>query len=160
MSTQETLKGLRRRIQRREIDAMVESNPLLRVHLQPPFGGWLKAVRTSLGMSARQLGQRVGVSQASVAEAERAEAEGRITLNALRKMADGVSCDVVYAVVPRTSLDMVVHNQANQTARRLVGEVAQGMALEDQATSREDQAAQVDAVRERLVAQGSSSIWA
>jgi hypothetical protein len=66
----------------------------------------------------------------------------------------------LYAVVPRTSLDMVVHNQANQTARRLVGEVAQGMALEDQATSREDQAAQVDAVRERLVAQGSSSIWA
>jgi hypothetical protein len=44
-------------------------------------------------------------------------------------MADGVSCDVVYAVVPRTSLDMVVHNQANQTARRLVGEVAQGWPL-------------------------------
>jgi predicted DNA-binding mobile mystery protein A len=159
MSTRETLKGLRRRIQRREIDALVESYPLLRVHLQPSSGGWLKTVRTALGMSARQLGQRVGVSQASVAEAERAEAEGRITLNALRKMAEGVGCDVVYALVPRTPLDMMVHNQANKTARRLVGEVAQGMALEDQATSRESQEAQVDAVRERLVAQGSSRIW-
>lgn len=159
MSSQETLRGFRHRIQRREIDELTESNPLLRAHLQPPQGSWLKAVRTALGMSAKQLGKRVGVTQASVAEAERAETEGRVTLKALRKMAEGVGCDVVYALVPRTSLDMVVHNQANQTARRLVGEVTQGMALEDQATSREAESAQVNAVRERLIAQGSSRIW-
>src|ERR1700694_4268773 len=100
MSSQETLRGLRRRIQRREIDAISASDPLLRVHLQPPSGGWLKAVRTALGMSAKQLGQRVGGSQATIAQAELAEAQGRITLNSLRKMADGVGCDVVYAVVP------------------------------------------------------------
>ena len=110
-------------------------------------------------MSARQLGQRVGVSQASVAEAERSEAEGRITLNTLRKMADGVGCEVVYALVPRTSLDRVVRNQANQTAHRFVDEVAHGMALEDQATPATAHPSQVDAVRERLVGQGSSRIW-
>jgi len=159
MSSNETLSGLRRRIQREEIDRALGHDPLLRVHLQPPTGGWLKAIRTALGMTAKQLGRRVGVSQATVSEAELAESEGRITLKNLRKMADGMSCEVVYALVPRASLDMIVHNNANQAAHRMVGEVSQAMALEGQSTDDSARVAQVDALRERLIAEGSSQIW-
>jgi predicted DNA-binding mobile mystery protein A len=159
MSSNETLSGLRRRIQREEIERALGQDQLLRVHLQPPTGGWLKGIRTALGMTAKQLGRRIGVSQATVSEAELAESEGRITLKNLRKMADGMDCELVYAVVPRASLDMIVHNNANRAAHRIVGEVSQGMALEGQSTGDSARAAQVDALRERLIAQGSSQIW-
>jgi predicted DNA-binding mobile mystery protein A len=159
MSSNETLSGLRRRIQREEIERALRHDQLLKVHLQPPIGGWLKGIRTALGMTAKQLGRRIGVSQATVSEAELAESEGRITLKTLRKMADGMDSELVYALVPRAALDAIVHNNANRAARRMVGEVSQGMALEGQSTDDSARAAQVDSLRERLIAQGSSQIW-
>lgn len=159
MSSNETLSGLRRRVQREEIDRLLAAQPQLRTHLQPPNGGWLKGIRTALGMTAKQLGRRVGISQVAVTEAERAESEGRITLKTLRKIAKGLDCDVVYALIPRASLDMIVHNNANRAAHRMVGEVSHAMALEGQSTDDSARAAQVDALRERLIAEGSRQIW-
>jgi predicted DNA-binding mobile mystery protein A len=159
MSSKETLAGLHRRLQRKEIDQFFEANPRLRLDLSPPTGGWLKAIRTSLGMTTEQLGRRVRVTQSTASRAERAETEGRISLNTLERMADALGCDVGYTLIPRTALDMVVHNRANQAAHRIVGEVTQGMALEGQSTDDHSRSGQVDAVRERLIAQGSSEIW-
>ncbi len=159
MSSRETLTGLRRRIQRAEIDRTFASDPLARTRLDPPAGGWVRNIRTALGMTAKQLGRRIGVSQSAVSDAESAEVEGGITLKTLRKIADGLGCDVAYALIPRSSLDMMVHNQANRAAHRIVGEVTHGMALEDQSTDDSTRAAQIEAVRERLIAEGSSQIW-
>src|ERR1700686_5321636 len=79
VSSNETLTGLRRRIQREEIERALGQDQLLRVHLLPPTGGWLKGIRTALGMTAKQLGRRIGVSQAAISEAEAAEGAGRKT---------------------------------------------------------------------------------
>jgi predicted DNA-binding mobile mystery protein A len=157
--TTETLKGLQRRIERDEIDGLFHEYPMLRVALQPARGGWLRTIRSALGMTAAQLGRRIGVSQNAVSEAERAETEGRITLNTLRKMADGLNCDLSYALVPRGGLGMMVHNAAQLQATRLVAEAAQGMALESQATDDQAQSTEADAVREGLIAAGASAIW-
>jgi predicted DNA-binding mobile mystery protein A len=159
VSKAESLKGLRRRIEREEIDRTFKQYPMLRVDLQPAKAGWLRTIRSALGMTASQLGRRLGVSQNAISEAERAESEGRITLNTLRKIADGLSCELIYALVPRVELDMIVHNRANQAAHRLVTDAAQGMALEDQATEYHTQVAEISAVRENLIGAGSSKIW-
>jgi predicted DNA-binding mobile mystery protein A len=159
MSSNETLRGLRRRIQREEIERVLGHDSTLRIHLEPPTGGWVKGIRTALGMTAKQLGRRVGVSQNAISEAERAEVEGRIALKTLRKIADGLDSELVYALVPRAPLDLIVQNHANQAAQRMVGEVSQGMALEGQSTDDSARAAQVDALRERLIAEGSNRIW-
>ena len=100
-----------------------------------------------------------GVSQSSISEAEHAEVEGRITLKTLRKIANGLDCDVAYTLVPRAPLDLILYHQANRTAHRIVREVTHGMALEGQSTDDSSRAAEVEAVRQRLIAQGSSRIW-
>jgi predicted DNA-binding mobile mystery protein A len=110
-------------------------------------------------MTARQLGRRIGVSQNAISEAEAAEVDDRITLKTLRKIADGLGCDVAYALVPREMLETTVHNQANKAARRMVTEVSHGMALEAQSTDIASREAEINAVRERLIAHGSSEIW-
>lgn len=39
--------------------------------LNKPVNGWINAIRTALGMSARVLGERVGLSQSGVALMEK-----------------------------------------------------------------------------------------
>lgn len=55
-------------------------------------------------MSSTALGARSGMTGQGVRKLEKAEADGAITLNTLRRLADGLDCDVRYVFVPRTSL--------------------------------------------------------
>ncbi|MEX0892488.1 MAG: mobile mystery protein A [Gemmatimonadota bacterium] len=100
-----------------------------------PDQGWIRTIREALGMSLRQLGERTGITKASVAQMERREAEGTITLNSIRKLATAMEAEVQYFVVPRRGLDEMVKNRAEFLARRLAKDVSDSMALEDQATS-------------------------
>ena len=69
-----------------------------------PRCGWTKTLRLALGMSSTALGARSGMTGQGVRKLEKAEADGAITLNTLRRLADGLDCDVRYVFVPRTSL--------------------------------------------------------
>lgn len=62
---------------------------------------WLRAVRQAVGVPVDELAQRLGVSKYEVFRVEKAEGESRIVLATLRRAADALGCDVVYAVTPR-----------------------------------------------------------
>ena len=96
-------------------------------------------VREALGMSARQIGQRLGLTQQSVAGLERAEQTGSITLKNLRRLAEAMQCQLVYAFIPRESFDSLVREQAERFADQVVRRVETSMSLEDQATESEPQ---------------------
>lgn len=85
----------------------------------PPSGGWARAVRQALGMSAEQLARRVGVSRATVATLERSEARGTITLASLEKLARGLGCRIAYVVMPEvsTSISGLRRARARKLAR-------------------------------------------
>ncbi len=120
----------RRRLDRRYDSASVE-------HLTArPRMGWVRAVRDALGMSTRQLAARMGVAQATVVQLERSEANGTVQLATLRRAADALNCDVVYALVPRDgSLERTVQEQARRRASALVKAVDRSMELEGQAVT-------------------------
>ncbi len=83
-----------------------------------PARGWIRAIRDALGMSSRQLATRMGQSQPAVSQLEHSEVDDRITLATLRRAADALECDLVYALVPRTTLDDTVRRRARSLARR------------------------------------------
>lgn len=86
----------------------------------------------------------MGVAQPTVVQLEQSEASGTIQLATLRRAADALNCDLVYALVPRDgSLEEIVQTQARRRANVVVNAVDRSMALEDQAVtdSREQQAA-------------------
>ena len=78
------------------------------VKRQAPSRGWLKLIRESLGRTQRQQAQRLGITGPTLHKSEQSEAEDRITLGQLRKRADGLDCELVYALVPRRPLTDVV----------------------------------------------------
>ena len=67
-----------------------------------PRKGWIRAIRAAIGMSARQLGNRAGMTQAAVAQIEKSEATGKASISTMNKMAKALDCTFVYALVPNT----------------------------------------------------------
>lgn len=116
-----------------------------------PHRGWIRAVRDALGMSSTELAARLGVSQQSVVDLERSEERHTIKLESLERAARALECELVYVLVPRASLDDIVHERATERARRLLDEVGHHSRLEDQAVTGDDLEAQVAEIAARLV---------
>lgn len=101
-------------------------------HLQIPAKGWIRAIREALGMSNRQLGLRLGVSQQRAAVIESAERSGNLSLKTMRVVAEALDCEFVYGFVPRHGLEATVRMQAELLAARRLGQAVNTMHLEDQ----------------------------
>ncbi len=140
----------KRAIPRRRLDQRFSSmKPETRY--RPPPKGWVRAVRDALGMSGAQLGRRVGVTAQSVADLEKSEASGTIQLKTLRRVAEALDCVVVYALLPRSSLEDMVQGRAREIARKELVRIAHTMDLEAQGLSQEEREEQIETfIRDHL----------
>lgn len=131
-----TVPGARTRTTaRRALDRRFDAlRPLVRA-ATVPRGGWVRALREALGMSAGELGARMGTSETAVLSMERSERDRRVRFDTLARAADALECDMVYVLVPRRPLEEMVENQALQRARTVLGAVDHSMMLEDQRVS-------------------------
>ena len=119
-------------LKRRQLDDRLR--PLVDASIPEPRGGWIRSIRTALGMSHDQLARRLGKTRQAVAQFERNESRGAITLAKLREAADAMQCDLVIAFRPRSgTLEDTVRMQAVRKAQTLQDKVVHTMALEDQA---------------------------
>ncbi len=113
-----------------------------------PKRGWLRAVREAIGISAAEIARKLGTSRQLPLQFEKWEAEDRITLKSLRKMADALDCDLVYAIVPRAgSIQRLVEDRARAEASNRIKGVEHSMALEDQAAGGLDLAVEAETRR-------------
>ena len=126
---------------------------------RPPPRGWLKAIRESPGLTERQQADRIGVTGSALHKSEAAEAEQRIALGQLRKLADGLDCQLVYALVPRKPLTQVVEDGARSIALQEVSGVAHTMSLEDQRPATDRLRKQVDQQAAELLRGRWSDLW-
>ena len=116
-----------------------------------PHKGWIRAIRDALGMSSTELAARIGVIQQAVPDLERSELHDTIKLETLRRAANALDCDLLYFLVPRTSLDEAVKRQARHKAARHLDPLAHHSRLEDQAVTSDDAAAQLDELAVRFI---------
>lgn len=115
-----------------------------------PSGGWLASTREALALSQRQVAKEMRASGQAIQQFEHAEAEDRITLRALRRVAGAMGCDVVYVIVPRSGSFADLAEEPTRTrAARDVKSVVHTMALEDQKPENADQLAE-DETQRRL----------
>jgi len=117
----------------------------------PPRGGWISAIRKSLGISGSVLAQRMGISQSAEAQFEKSEKERNITLQTLEKVAAALNADLVYAIVPRKSLQETLEDRALAKAKERVLPLTNSMRLESQATSNEYLTREVKELQKQLL---------
>lgn len=89
-------------------------------------------MRQALGMTSADLADRMGVSAAAVSKLEASERRGTVALQTLGRAADALDCDLVYALVPRRSLEAMVEGRAKVVATAIYQSVAVSMRLEGQ----------------------------
>jgi predicted DNA-binding mobile mystery protein A len=88
-----------------------------------PRTGWVREIRTALGLSQSQLAARAGVSRATVQQMEKAEGRRRITLASLDRLAHAMGCQVAFAIMPKGgTLDDLRRRQAIARAEVLLQE--------------------------------------
>ena len=141
---------------RRELDRRFRQSGAESVRVRP-HSGWVRAIRTALGMSQASLATRLGISGAAVAKLEGAELDGGITLAKLAEVAATLDCTLVYALVPHSSLEETVQRQARMVASAQLGYVANTMALEGQGVAADRQADYLEVYARDLIAR--NEIW-
>lgn len=122
-----------RQLRQKQLDRVLRplrsASPIARPRL-----GWVRALREASGISSADMADRLGASRQLVLQQEKAEAEDRITLKSLRRLADALDCELVYALLPRGGrVQSLVEKPARSRARKNVLNVEHTMALEDQA---------------------------
>jgi predicted DNA-binding mobile mystery protein A len=65
------------------------------------IAGWLRALRQTLEIPVDEFARRLGVSRREVFRLEKSEEEARIQLGTLRRAAEALDCELIYALTPR-----------------------------------------------------------
>lgn len=125
----------------------------------PPSKGWIRAIRDAIGMSARQLAARLGVTQQAVARIEKDELAGSVTIKTMRHIADGLGCVFVYGFVPRSSLEDALREQAEKIAAARLARASHTMALENQALDAKENKKILSEMVDELVATLPPNLW-
>ncbi len=125
----------------------------------PPPGGWVRAIRTALGMTSEQLAKRMRVSPQNVRKLEKGEAEGKLTLESLRRAAEALDCRLVYVLVPRKPLDELVRDRARVLAEQQLTRVSHSMKLEAQGVAAREERRQLERLTEELLRGNPRKLW-
>lgn len=133
--------------------------PLRGLNFARPQRGWLRAMREALGMTTRQLAQRMGKVQSAVVDMEKSEARESISLTSLRQAAEAMDCVLVYAIIPKEPIDDILRARATKVAAQQLARVSHTMALENQSLSPADQEAERERLIDELLRGPTTRLW-
>ena len=93
-----------------------------------PDNGWVNAIRISIKMSLRQLGERLHITPQGVRDLEKREKEGAITINTLKEVGRVLDMDLVYGFISRhNSLEDMIEERAREIAEEVILKTEQTM---------------------------------
>ena len=119
-----------KKLQIQQLDAGIKEIASLQKVLET---GWIKSLRTAIGMSLVQLANRLGVTKQNVQAIENWEQEGTLSLKTLRDVANAMDMKLVYGFVPNDgSLEALIDRKAKEAATKIVMRTAASMKLEGQ----------------------------
>jgi predicted DNA-binding mobile mystery protein A len=147
------------RLKREQLDDALRAYPPAKSATPPP-SGWIRSIREALGMTQSQLGAKLGFSRQSIQDFEKAEAERRITLESLDRVARAMGCQLVYALVPETgSIDELRRGRAEIVADAMLKPTTHSMKLEAQGVSKRDHDRQRKDLVDRLLTGNAGNLW-
>jgi predicted DNA-binding mobile mystery protein A len=125
-----------------------------------PPTGWIKAIRTALGMSMQQLGNKLSVSRQGILDVEKREKDGAITIKSLKEIARALDMQLVYGFVPNEeSLDALIEKRATELATKIVLRTSDSMKLEDQGNTNKRIEMAIKERAEEIRTEMPKSLW-
>lgn len=98
--------------------------------------GWINVVRNTLNITFAYIAGKLNTSPQVIKKFEKNEIDGSITINTLKKVADAMECNLVYAFVPKAgSFENLIDNKAEQISEILISRASNSMNLEMQSVN-------------------------
>ncbi len=153
--------GYEQKIAREQLDSWhVSRFPKARAALmKKPVHGWIRAIRFALGMSGRQLAERMGITRSSISAIEKREQDGSVTIQMMLRVAEAMDCTFFYGFLPNKSFDDIVRHQAEIVARERIDRINRTMMLEGQELPEEEAGKVWRREVENLVDQTPRTLW-
>lgn len=139
----------------KQLDAQLQINALF----SRPKNGWIRTIRKTIGMTAKQLATRLGVERSRIIRIESDETKDALTLKTLKSVANALSCELTYILVPREPLQKMVEKQAYKIAAEKIKRVSHHMSLEAQSLSSIQDMEKVHELKEQLVRNSFKKLW-
>jgi len=111
---------------REELDEALLPFRLVRKRKGKPRDGWVRGIREAIGLPVEELERRVGVQRWEIHRIEKSEQSQRVMLSTLKRAAEGLGCEVVYALVPKEGTLKEMAQGAGGVARGGAGKEARG----------------------------------
>ncbi len=127
--------------------------------LQPPRMGWIRSIRTTLGMTGEQLANRLQTNKQRISRIEHDEVLGRLTLTTLRRVAEALDCRLVYGLVPNQSLEKMVEQHALALAQKRLKRSNQMMRLEKQELSDDAKVSLLKDLVQEIMDEMPKALW-
>jgi predicted DNA-binding mobile mystery protein A len=107
----------------------------------------------------RQLASKLGITPSSIAKLEKAEADEKITLASLRKLANALDCELQYTLVPRKSLEEILWERAIKVAKERLQPISHSMSLENQSVSHSANNKQLELLAKEILEGPRRNLW-
>ncbi len=141
-------------LRRRQLDQKLTSPT--RLGETPAFKrGFVREIREALGISSTQLARLVGVSQPAIVKLEKGERDGTVSLNTLAKVAEALDCKLVYALVPKSSLDDILLARAREVAAGIIEKIS----LADASAPAADNSHLIEGIASEMVRNLDKRLW-
>jgi predicted DNA-binding mobile mystery protein A len=124
--------------------------------------GWIKSVRNSLGISARQLASMMGANSNIVSQIESGEIKKTLSLKNLSRAAEAMDCELVYMIVPKKnykSFDDILEKKSQALAQKIATGVTHSMDLEQQHVELKITNSQIKVLAQDLKNKLDSRMW-
>lgn len=121
---------------------------------------WIQSVRLALGMSLRQLADRIGISASALSNFEKREQLETISLATLKKAANAMDMELVYFFKPiNGTIKNSIENQARIKAQEIIHQSNQTMRLEDQETNSKSQQIELERLTKDIMSKMPINLW-
>jgi predicted DNA-binding mobile mystery protein A len=110
-------------------------------------------------MSGAQLARRADVTRSRISQAESAELDGSMSLKQLSRLAESMECKLVYAIVPKTSVDEILEERAKERAFKIVRNASVHMSLESQALPKTMLTLEIERLKQEMLSSPDHNLW-
>ena len=110
------MEGSKRTICRQELEEGLLPFQMARKRTGKPKRGWLRGIREAVGIPVDEVARRLGVCRWEIRRLEKSEERQRIQLATLKRAAEGLGCELVYALVPKEGTLLPARCRTSTTA--------------------------------------------
>ena len=153
------MSSIQKTLIQKQMDELIQSFVSGKQNVQTS-AGWIQSARLALGMSLRQLAERVGVSVSALTNFEKREQADSVSLATLKKVANAMDMELVYYFKPKDgSVKNAVEKQARKKAQEILNQSNQTMKLEDQETNSSSQELELERLTKDIMSKMPQNLW-